>query len=169
MAILNVSRKQQLYSIYSLYLGVAIFIVGSTIAMLTYPDYSMSDNYFSDTGLRIDYLTDDRGVIEAHPYPEIFNGTQYLLAIFLVPFTFVISTFFTKEENKYYLFTLATLPGVVISLALMGVGIWDFGNNFDKHLLAARITMGSIGIFFVLWTLGVLSLSSDAKYKQFKS
>ena len=113
----KIDQKYQLYSIYSIYIGIAIFLIGSTIAILTYPSYSMSDNYFSDTGLRIDYLTEDRGIIKAHPNPEIFNVTLYLLAVFLLPLTLMISTFFTKEEDNKYFFKLATLPGIMISPA----------------------------------------------------
>jgi len=164
-----IDRKYQMYSIYSIYIGIAIFLIGSTIAILTYPDYSMTDNYFSDTGLRIDYLTEDRGKVKAHPYPEIFNVTLYLLAIFLLPFTLLISTFFSREDDNKYFFTLATIPGAMISPTLIGVGIWDFGNDFNAHLLAARLTMGSIGLFFLLWTLGVINLPAPSKYKQFKS
>lgn len=169
MGFINVEDKYKKYSIYSLYIGIAVFLIGSTIAILTYPNYSMSDNYFSDTGLRIDYLTEDRGVIEAHPNPEVFNVTLYILGIFLLPLTLLISTFFTKQEDSKHLFSLATLPGVMISPSLIAVGIWDFGNDFDKHLLAARLTMGSIGLFFILWTLGVIFLQDDVKYKEFKS
>lgn len=166
---MNIDPKYKMYSIYSLYIGIAVFLIGSTVAILTYPNYSMSGNYFSDAGLRIDTVSEDRGLVEAHPYPEIFNVTLYILSIFLLPFTILISSFFTKSEDSKYLFRLATIPGIFISIGLVGVGIWDWGNDLDTHGDAARLAMGSIGALFILWTLGVMTLPSDSAYKQFKS
>lgn len=169
MALLNIDRKYKIYSINSLYIGIVIFLVGSTIAILTHPNYSMTDNWFSDTGLRVEYNSGERGIIDPHPYPEIFNVTLYLTAIFIFPFLAIVNTMIDTKGKERFLFYSASIAGVFVSPSLISVGIWDYGTDDGAHELAARLTMGCIGLFFILWTAGVISLNPDSPYKQINS
>ena len=64
----------------SSFLAIAVYIIGTTAAMLAYPDYSFMNQFLSELGVRINYYSSEGWTMIKAPYPEIFNVTLILSA-----------------------------------------------------------------------------------------
>ncbi|MHA2030310.1 MAG: DUF998 domain-containing protein [Candidatus Kariarchaeaceae archaeon] len=157
-------------SIYSMFISAIVFAIGNAIAMILYPDYSFSSNYFSDLGIRRDiYVTSLDTMAYAPPHPEIFNITLYICGFFIIPFFPAATSIVKNNEGRNTLLILCALSGVSIGPLLIGVGIYDVASNFDAHVDFATNLMFMIGVTSLLWAMAITSLDKDASYKQFKT
>jgi len=172
--IIIMEDSKKLIAMFSGIIGVIIFYIGSIIAMLTYPNYSITGNFFSDTGLRVDdFSVIDGHLIKAHPYPWIFNTTLYLTAFFLLPFFLsvpkIMNTDMNTSKPSRLLYYLDAGLGMVIVVATTFVGIYDWGTAFTYHVFAAQTTLGGILLFVLIWALADHFLNEDHPYKQYST
>ncbi|MFW9806164.1 MAG: DUF998 domain-containing protein [Candidatus Thorarchaeota archaeon] len=128
-------------------LGGIIFVVATFIAMLTYPGgYSFIDDSFSSLGRT-----------EINSIPSMLNYYLFVTActgaaVCLVPFLFVMRTYFTETTSFKVLSWLGTLLGLGAAINLSALSIFA-GNLFeDIHGTTTRI-------FFILIMLGILCYS----------
>ena len=153
----------------SAFISILIFIVGTTIAILVYPDYSFLEQFFSELGVREDITFPEGGSLERVQYPEIFNVSLILAGIFLFPF-FPALMIGIKPKGKInkMLTSLTALSGATGSMFLVCVGIFDAGRFIDPHIVAALGLYYTIIITCLLWGISVLFLNKDSPYKKSK-
>lgn len=153
-----------------MFLSAMVFVIGNTIAIILYPDYSFSGNYFSDLGIRSDiYVISLDTIAYAAPHPEIFNVTLYICGFFIIPFFPAATSIVKNKEGGNTLLILCAISGITIGPLLIGVGIYDVSSNYDAHVDFATNLMFMIGVTSLLWAIGITSLDKDAPYKQFKT
>lgn len=164
----NKGRILKICSI-SAFIAITIFIVGTTIAMLVYPDYSFLEQFFSELGVREDITFPEGGSLERARYPEIFNASLILAGIFLLPFfpALMIVIEPIGKINKV-LTSLTALSGLTGSIFLVCVGIFDAGKFIDQHIVAALDLYYTIVSTCLLWGVSVLSLNKVSPYKNSK-
>jgi hypothetical membrane protein len=153
----------------SAFISIAFFIVGTTIAMLVYPDYSFLEQFFSELGIREDITFPEGGSLEKVQYPEIFNVSLILSGIFLIPFfPALMIAIEPKGIINKILTSLTALSGVTGSMFLLCVGVFDAGKFIDPHIVAALGLYYTIIITCLLWGVSVLFLNRDSPYKKSK-
>ncbi|MHA2255862.1 MAG: hypothetical protein ACXAAM_07310, partial [Candidatus Heimdallarchaeaceae archaeon] len=72
-------------SLISAFLAMAVFIIGTTISMLVYPNYSFMEQFLSELGTRVS-ISFEGGELTKALYPEIFNVSLIITGVFLLPF-----------------------------------------------------------------------------------
>ncbi len=73
------SEDLKLYGLISAFVAISIFLIGTSIAMIAYPSYSFSNDFFSELGIRGDPSQEcPCGIssLSVAEYPEIFNVTD---------------------------------------------------------------------------------------------
>ncbi len=163
------SYEIKIAGLISSFLAIFAYLIGTTVAMLTYPDYSFMNQFLSDLGVRIDFASSEGWSIIKAPYPEIFNVSLILTGVFFIPF--FISTYFILKPKKILrkiIQIIVSLSGVVSGGFLICVGIFDAGTFIDQHIISALGVYYCLIISCLLWGIGVLSLSKENYYKKTK-
>ncbi|MFW9851902.1 MAG: DUF998 domain-containing protein [Candidatus Thorarchaeota archaeon] len=166
---LNSKEKILKICIISAFIAIVIFIVGTTIAMIVYPDYSFLEQFFSELGVREDIAFPEGGSLTKVEYPEIFNVSLIVAGIFLLPFfPALMIAIEPKGKISKILTSLTALSGLTGFGFLVCVGIFDAGKFIDQHIVAALGLYYSIIITCLLWGVSVLFLNKDSPYKKSK-
>ncbi|MHA1346321.1 MAG: DUF998 domain-containing protein [Candidatus Heimdallarchaeaceae archaeon] len=163
------AEKLVKFSVYSAFVAVTIFLTGTTLAMIFFPNYNFLDQFLSELGIRANNnLPLDWDMIAA-PYSEIFNVTVMLTAIFLLPF-FPASYFILKPKGtlRKVLQIIVSISGVTAGFFLFFVGVFDFGLFPDSHVVAALGLYYCIIIICLLWGIAISTLNKDSPYKKNK-
>ena len=156
-------------SLISAFLAIAVFIIGTTISMLVYPNYSFMEQFLSELGTRVSISFESGGSLTKAPYPEIFNVSLIITGVFLLPFfpsMFLIlkPRGFVRKSIQF----LIMLSGLTTCFFIIGVGIFDAGMFIDPHVVSALGLYYCMIITSLLWGIGVISLEKDSPYKQSK-
>ena len=153
----------------SSFLAIAVYIVGTTAAMLAYPDYSFMNQFLSELGVRINFYSSEGWTMIKAPYPEIFNVTLILNGVLFIPF-FSSTYFILKPKRIISKITqiVVSVSGLVTGGFLICAGIFDAGTFIDQHVTAALGLYYCLIITSLLWGLGVLTLNKDNIYKKSK-
>jgi hypothetical membrane protein len=157
------------YGAYSAFVAVIIFLVGTTLAMLFYPEYDFMNQMLSELGIRVAVFFPQVGEVNAAPFPEIFNVTLMLTSICLLPFL-PVSYFMLKPKRtiRKTLQIIISLGGVAVATLLFLVGVFDVGTFSILHIgVALCLYFCFIGIW-LLWGIAILALNKDSPYKQSK-
>ena len=153
----------------SSFLAIVVYIIGTTAAMLAYPDYSFMNQFLSELGVRINYYSSEGWTMIKAPYPEIFNVTLILNGILFIPFFF--STFFILKPSTIlskFSQVIVSLSGLVTGGFLICVGIFDAGIFIDQHVTSALGLYYCLIVTSLLWGIGVLLLNRGNVYKKTK-
>jgi len=153
----------------SSYLAIVVYVVGTTAAMLAYPDYSFMNQFLSELGVRINFYSSEGWTMIKAPYPEIFNVTLILNGVLFIPF-FSCTYFILKPKRIISKITqiVVSVSGLVTGVFLICTGIFDAGMFIDPHVTSALGLYYCLIIASLLWGLGVLSLSRENVYKKSK-
>ena len=157
-------EKLVLFSIYSAFLAVVVFLIGTTTAMLYYPDYSFLNQFISELGIRA-----ETGSLQAALYPEIFYVTAMLTAILLLPlFPAMYFILELKGIIRRILQIIISLSGIAAAVFLFLVGVFDAGLFLEPHVFVALGLYYCIIIICLLWGVAILALNKDSPYKRSK-
>jgi hypothetical membrane protein len=159
----------QKLGVYSAFVAIAFFLIGTTIAMLVYPDYSFMEQFLSELGTRVSVTFESGGSLVKAPHPEVFNVSLIITGLFLLPFfpsIFVLLK--PKGKIRKIVQFIVMLSGLTTSLFLIGVGIFDAGMFLDSHIVSALGLYYCTIITSLMWGIGVLSLEKESPYKQSK-
>ena len=150
------------------FIAVLIFLIGTTIAMVTYPGYSFFNQFISELGVRQDVWIQGELLVKA-PHPEILNITLILTGIFLIPFFPTLYLILNPKQiwRKILIFSMS-LGGLVCGVFLGLVGVFDAGLFLDSHIIVALGAYFTMTLMYFLWGLVVISLNKDSIYKQSK-
>jgi hypothetical protein len=150
------------------YTAAFVFLVGTTAAILAYPDYSFFGQFISELGVRRDIMIEGILLQEAL-YPEILNITLILSGLFFLPLFPLIYYFFNPEQLWRKILTIGmVLAGLCGGVFLSLVGVFDAGMFFWSHVTVALGTYFSITAMFLLWGAVVIALEEDSLYKKSK-
>ncbi len=165
------ANKEKLvkYSVYSAFVAVTIFMIGTTLAMIVFPDYNFLSQFLSELGVREAAIYPYVGEVIATPYAEIFNVSLMLTAVFLVPF-FPASYFILKPDGtiRKILQIFISMIGVVAGFFLFFVGVFDVGFFPDSHIVSALGLYYCIILICFLWGIAIIALNKDSPYKTSK-
>lgn len=149
--------------------AIIVFIVGTTAAMIAYPDYRFFTQYFSELGINEEIVPNEEYVIPKISHSDIFNISLILTGILLIPF-FPSAYLALQPEGKlpktFLLFVI--ISGIMTSLFMFGIAVFDARNFLHKHIMAA------VGLYYCLmatcfmWGMGILFLDGNSPYKQSK-
>ncbi|MCG3221722.1 MAG: DUF998 domain-containing protein [Candidatus Heimdallarchaeota archaeon] len=157
------------FGIISAFIGIAVFVIGTTISMLVYPNYSFMEQYFSELGTRVTAIFSSGETLIRAPHPEIFNVSLIITGLFLLPFFPSIYLILKpKDYIRKIIQLLIMLSGVATSTFLVGVGIFDAGMFLESHVVSALGLYYCMIITSLLWGVGVLSLEKESPYKRTK-
>ena len=164
------SEKLKLYGLISALIAITIFVIGTSIAMIVFTNYSFTNDYFSELGIRGDPSQGcPCGIsnLSVAEYPEIFNITIILTGIFLLPF-FPIMFLILNPKGAYrkLLPILVVVSGISTSLFLSFVGVFDAGYFYDEHTFTTYGLYYCIIVTCLAWGLSILFLNKDSPYKQ---
>ncbi len=142
------------------------FLVGTTVAMLLYPDYSFFTQFISELGVRQDVLVQGEWLYKAL-YPEALNITLILTGIAFLPLFPSLYFFFNPQELwRKILVILMAIGGIVCGVFLSLVGVFDAGLFLKQHVTVALGAYFSITLIFLLWGLVVVTLEKESIYKK---
>lgn len=121
--------------------GIMIYLLGTTISMLLYPNYSFFSQYFSDLGIG--------------RFGIVFNLTVILTGILIYPF-FPLSYFLLKPSKEAKIMLLiSSFTGIIASLFLIFVGIYDKSeNSLRAHQFVTLGFFISMTLTIFFWALG---------------
>jgi len=166
------SEDLKLYGLITAFVAITIFVIGTSIAMIAYPSYSFSNDFFSELGIR---GNPSQGCpcgissLSVAEYPEIFNVTVILAGIFLLPFFPILFLILDpKGIYRQLIPILVVTSGISTSFFLSFVGVFDAGYFYNEHTFATYGLYYSIIVTCLAWGLAVLFLSKDSPYKQSK-
>ncbi len=160
------NTKYQRYAIWSLFIATALFIIGNIIAIIFYDGYEFFNQFFSELGSRADVMDEDGNMWPKAEYPEIFNISLYITAVFMVPFFVFLPSQFRSLESKIIVPILTAVSGIISSIYLILVGVYDMGLYLDKHIEVALNLY--LGIIFTITLFGIslILLPEDDKYRK---
>ena len=151
--------------LFSGFTAAFIFLLGTTIAILLYPDYSFFTQFISELGVRKDIFIQGTWLYRA-PHPEALNITLILTGIFFLPLFPSLYFFFNPKENwRKILFILISLGGIVAGIFLSLVGVFDAGLFLDQHVIVALGSYFSSTAILFLWGLVIITLEKHSPYK----
>ncbi|NPD90155.1 MAG: DUF998 domain-containing protein [Asgard group archaeon] len=159
----------QKISIISAFAAIVIFAVGTTIAMLVYPDYSFMEQFLSELGVRVTAFFSSGETLIRAPHPEIFNISLIFAGVFLLLFfPSIYSILKPKGYFRKSIQFLIMLSGLTTSCFIICVGIFDAGMFLEPHVISALGLYYCMIITSLLWGIGVISLEKESPYKQSK-
>jgi hypothetical membrane protein len=162
-------ERIQKLGVFSAFIAIAVFLIGTTIAMLVYPNYSFMEQFLSELGTRISVTFESGGSLVKAPYPEIFNVSLIVTGLFLLPFfPFIYVILKPKGLIRKIVQFIVMLSGLTTSLFLIGVGIFDAGMFLGPHIVSALGLYYCTIITSLLWGIGILSLEKESPYKKSK-
>jgi len=156
----------QKIGIISSFIAFSVFVLGTTIAMIIYPDYSFLNQFLSELGIRINVTFSDGGSMVKAPFPEVFNISLIITGILIIPF-FPVTYFILKPKGtiRKIIQLITGLSGVVTGIFISGVGIFDAGMFIEEHVVAAIGLYYCMIITILLWVISILFLNRDSPYK----
>lgn len=172
MVHLSSQHKERLvkYGTISFFTATIVFIVGTFLAMITYPDYSFLTQFFSELGVRADTISPSDGTLfQKAPYPELFNGSLYIAGLLIFPF-FILTTLLLWNESllSNIFLLLSTLTGSLVGPFLIGVGYYDLARDWDAHVWWAITLYQLIAVTTFLWTVAILSMPGSHEFRSNK-
>ena len=152
------------------YIAAAIFLIGTTVAVLLYPGYDFFGQMISELGIRKDVWIESSGVwlVEAL-HPEVLNVTLILTGLLIFPLFPSLYFFFNPEKMwRKFLLILISIGGIVGGTFLSLVGVFDAGMFLYPHIVVALGCYFAITAVYILWGIMVITLDKDSPYKKSK-
>lgn len=131
-------------------IGVLLFIILTSIAMLFYPDhFSLTDNYYSDLGTP---STVKNGL------PNVISSSIFLIAcmitgLSLIPFWIVLSRLYIRTKINYFLAFSGTLTGILSAISLIALAIFPYSIFIYEHDLASKAFYLFFAIALLLYSI----------------
>ncbi len=158
----------------SILLSGIIFIFGTLTAVFIYETpngkYQFLNQFFSELGVRFDFINSRNELIYAPAHPDVFNITLYASGFLMIPF-FMFSYRQMRNSNRVsrFFLLLATLSGMVAGPMLIGVGIFDLSSKGSEIWMDHGFWVGILYILLtstsILWFLMLLT-SSHLPYRR---
>ena len=160
----------------SVLLGGIIFLVGTISAIFLYETpngkYQFLDQFFSELGIRNNYVDDNSIQKYAPSNPDLFNMTLYASGFLMIPF-FMFTFRQMRNDNRFSNLSLiiATTSGVLAGPSMIGVGIFDLSFSasqiYQEHFFYVVPLYVFITITSILWMI-MLTFSSNLPYRKTK-
>ncbi len=157
--------KYRIFAVWSLHIATSIFIIGNILAISFYGDYQFFNQFLSELGARANTIGENGEKWSKARYPEIFNISMYITATFMIPFFIYYPSNFRSLKKKIVIPILASISGVISSVFLFMVGVYDMGLYLEIHSkLALRLYL-SIMITIFLFGISLVLLPKNDEYK----